>query len=136
MGTSGLMSGEWKRSEWRDTQTPATERAGHSYGPPSRHRATPRLHKLRGALFSGKRPDGAMKEALRAGHHGATPKAFASRAKPGGLFRENPPGGGSFADGPRWLGRHSPLRGCSGLAALAAAKISRRRTPRSFQTES
>src|SRR5258708_13252905 len=66
MGTSGLMSGEWKRSEWRDTQTPATERAGHSYGPPSRHRATPRLHKLRGALFSGKRPDGATKEALRA----------------------------------------------------------------------
>jgi hypothetical protein len=44
MGTSGLMSGEWKRSEWRDIQTPATERAGHSYGPPSRHRATPRLH--------------------------------------------------------------------------------------------
>jgi hypothetical protein len=46
MGTSGLMSGEWKRSEWRDIQTPATERAGHSYGPPSRHRATPRLHKI------------------------------------------------------------------------------------------
>src|SRR5882724_7575620 len=46
MGTSGLMSGEWKRSEWRDIQTPATERAGHSYGPPSRHRATPRLHKM------------------------------------------------------------------------------------------
>src|SRR2546426_5786899 len=37
--------------------------------------------------------------------------------KPGGLFRENPPGGGSFGGGPRWLGRHSPLRGCSGLAA-------------------
>ena len=44
MGTSGLMSGEWKRSAWWDIQTPATERAGHSYGPPSRHRATPRLH--------------------------------------------------------------------------------------------
>jgi len=67
MGTSGLMSGEWKRSEWRDTQTPATERAGHSYGPPSRHRATPRLHKLRGALFSRKRPAGATKENIPGG---------------------------------------------------------------------
>ena len=31
---------------------------------------------------------------------------------------------------------HSPLRGCSGLAALAAAKIPRRRTPRNFKTGS
>jgi hypothetical protein len=29
---------------------------------------------------------------------------------------------------------YSPLRGCSGLAALAAAEIHRRRTPRSFRT--
>ena len=36
----------------------------------------------------------------------------------------------------RWLDRHSPLRGCSGLAALAKAKIPRRRTPRNFQTRS
>ena len=56
--------------------------------------------------------------------------------KPDGLFRENPPGGGSFVCGLRWLGRHSPLRGCCGLAALAAAKIPRRRTPRNFQTGS
>src|SRR5437870_3495171 len=56
--------------------------------------------------------------------------------KPGSLFRENPKGGESFARGLRWLGRHSPLRGCSGLAALAPAKILRRRTPRNFQTGS
>ena len=30
---------------------------------------------------------------------------------------ENPPSGGSFGCGLRWLGRHSPLRGCSALAA-------------------
>src|SRR2546426_11149139 len=138
MGTSGLMSGEWKRSEWRDTQTPATERAGHSYGPPSRHRATPRLHKLRGALFSGKRPDGRRDEGGAArGHHGATPKAFASRANADGLFPENPPGGGSFVRGRRWLVPYSPLRGAArGHCALATAKIPRRSAPRSFQTGS
>ena len=32
-GMSGLMSGEWKRSAWRAIQAPATERAGHRYGP-------------------------------------------------------------------------------------------------------
>jgi len=46
MGTSGLMSGEWKRNAWRAIQAPATERAGHRYGPPSRNRATPRLYKM------------------------------------------------------------------------------------------
>ncbi len=52
--------------------------------------------------------------ALRA-HWGAT--------KPGGLFRENPSGGGSFADGRRWLGRHSPLRGAArGQGVLAVPK--------------
>src|SRR5712692_5433141 len=70
------------------------------------------------------------------GHHGATPKAFASRAKPVGLFRENPPGGGSFIRGRRWLVPYSPLRGCAELAALATAKIPRRSAPRSFQTGS
>jgi len=61
---------------------------------------------------------------------GAWPPAPGDRraTKPAGLFRENPSGGGSFAGGLRWLGRYSPLCGCSGLAALAAAKISRRRT--------
>ncbi len=56
--------------------------------------------------------------------------------KPDGLLRENPTGGGSFVRGLRWLGPYSPLRGCSDLAALAAAKIPRRSTPRSFQTGS
>jgi hypothetical protein len=42
-GTSGLMSGEWKRSAGRDIQAPATERAGLGYGPaytPPRHSST------------------------------------------------------------------------------------------------
>jgi len=54
----------------------------------------------------------------------------------GAVFSENPPGGGSFARGRRWLGRYSPLRGCSDLAVLATAKIPRRITHRSFQTGS
>ena len=56
--------------------------------------------------------------------------------KPESLFRENPQGGGSFGRGLRWLGPHSPLRGCSGLAASAPAKIPRRRTPPNFKTGS
>src|SRR5216684_459826 len=56
--------------------------------------------------------------------------------KPDGLFRENPPGGGSFVRGRRWLVPYSPLRGCSELAALATAKIPRRSAPRSFQAGS
>jgi len=69
---------------------------------------------------------------------GAYPPAVCDRGatKPGGLFPENPPGGGSFVYGLRWLGRYSPLRGCSSLAALATAKIPRRRTSRNFQTRS
>ena len=84
-----------------------------------------------GVLFSKERLDG---EARR----GRIPAEVSYRGatKPGGLFLENPPGGGSFVRGLRWLGRHSPLRGCSGLAALATAKIPRRRTPRNFQTGS
>src|SRR5260370_39966445 len=35
------------------------------------------------------------------GHGGAAPKAFASRAKPDGLFRENPPASGPFFPGRR-----------------------------------
>jgi len=56
--------------------------------------------------------------------------------KPDGLWRKNPPGGGSFARGRCWLGHYSPLRGCAGLAALAAAKIPRRSASRSFQAGS
>ncbi len=48
-------------------------------------------------------------------------------------FSSETPGGGSFVRGLRWLGRHSPLRGCSGLAALATAKIPRRRTHAIFR---
>src|SRR5436190_10196191 len=43
MVLSGLMSGEWKRSAWRDSQAPATERVGNGYGPaytPPRHSST------------------------------------------------------------------------------------------------
>ena len=47
--------------------------------------------------------------------------------KPDGSLPENPPGGGSFARGLCCLGRHSPLWGCSGLAALATVKIPRRK---------
>ena len=43
---------------------------------------------------------------------------------------------GSFVRGLRWLGHHSPLRGCSGLAASGTPKIPRRRTPLTFQTGS
>src|SRR6266849_6425352 len=90
------------------------------------------LETTRGAVFgekAGWRDEGGSAR----GHHGATPKAFASRAKPDGLFRESPPGGGSFVRGRRWLGRHSPLRGAArGHCALAAAKTSRRRSSRSL----
>src|SRR2546425_5425706 len=93
------------------------------------------LETTRGAVFgekAGWRDEGGAAR----GHHGATPKTFASRAKPDGLFRENPPGGGSFVRGRRWLAPYSPLRGCAELAALATAKIPRRSAPRSFQTGS
>src|SRR5437899_5232029 len=33
--------------------------------------------------------------------------------KPDSLFRENPPGGGSFVRGRRWLVPYSPLRGAA-----------------------
>ena len=100
------------------------------------------VRKLRGVLFSGKGPDGDPPSQIRFGgmqaRGGSIPSGVCDRraTKPAGPFRENPPGGGSFAGGPRWLDRHSPLRGCSGLAALATAKIPRRRTPLSFQTGS
>src|SRR5438445_10790332 len=76
-----------------------------------------------------RREDGAHPPAGAAhGHHGAT--------KPDGLLPENPPGGGSFARGRRWLVPYSPLRGCSELAALATTKIPRRRPPANFKTGS
>src|SRR3989475_9373305 len=94
------------------------------------------LETTRGAVFgekAGWRDEGGTAR----GHHGATPKTFASRAKPDGLFRENPPGGGSFVRGRRWLAPYSPLRGAArGHCALATAKIPRRSGPRSFQTGS
>src|SRR5438445_8081939 len=63
------------------------------------------------------------------GHHGAT--------KPDGLLPENPPGGGSFARGRRWLVPYSPLRALrAAKAALATAKIPHRRPPANFKTGS
>ncbi len=134
------------------------------------------LETMRGAVFgekAGWRDEGGAAR----GHHRATPKAFASRPKPDGLFpraasgspsspreervgrgprrgetnrnapplhspllhpmeereksrslmqpglfRENPPGGGSFVRGRRWFGRHSPLRG----AARGQGRLGRR----------
>jgi len=49
---------------------------------------------------------------------------------------ENPPGGGAFGCDLRWLDHYSPLRGCAGLAALAAAKIPRRTIVSNFSTDS
>ena len=51
---------------------------------------------------------------------GAYPSWVCDRraTKRAGRWRGNPPGGGSFAGGRRWLGRCSPLRGCVALAAL------------------
>jgi hypothetical protein len=69
MGTSGLTSGEWKRSAGQDIQAPATERAGLSYGRPTRHRATPRLYKMGSAGDSpapvGDPPTGMVEVAAR-----------------------------------------------------------------------
>ena len=89
------------------------------------------VRKLRGGLFSRKWPDGEARG-------GSIPAGVCDRraTKPAGRFRENPPGGGSFAGGQRWLGRCSPLRGCAGLAASATTKTPRRRTPLSFRTVS
>ncbi len=92
-----------------------------------------------GVLFSGKGLDGEAR-VLPHGHQ-RIPAAVSNRGatKPAGLSPETPAGGGSFARGQRWLIRHSPLRGMasaartSGFAALATAKIPRRRTPRNFQ---
>jgi hypothetical protein len=69
---------------------------------------------------------------------GASPEWGCDRGatKPGGLLRENPPGGESFARGLRWLVPYSPLRGCSELASLSTGKILRRRPPPNFKTGS
>ena len=76
-----------------------------------------------------------------AGGRGATSEHTAEvcergATKSAGRFRGNPPGGGSFGRGRRWLGPHRPLRVCSALAALATTKIPSRRTPSNFQTGS
>jgi acetyl esterase/lipase len=87
-------------------------------------------------LFSSKRPDGEAR-VLPHWHQRISLVDLRLRSNEARRpFAENPPGGGSFARDQRWLGRYSPLRGCSGLAALATAKILRRSTPRSFQTGS
>jgi hypothetical protein len=89
-----------------------------------------------GMLFSSKRPDGEAR-VLPRWHQRISPVDLRLRSNEARRpFAENPPGGGSFARGRRWLGRYSLLRGCSDLAALATAKIPRRSTPRNFQTGS
>src|SRR2546423_8178121 len=69
---------------------------------------------------------------------GASPQRAVTdeQRSPDGLFLENPEGGGSFCRDLRWLGCRSPLRGCSSLTALVAAKIPRRRTAYNFKTRS
>src|SRR5260370_17907808 len=93
------------------------------------------LETRRGAVF-GEKAGWRNEGGAARGHHGATPKAFASRAKPDGLFPENPPGGGSFVRGRRWLVPYSPPRGGADPAALSTAKIPRPSAPRSFQSRS
>src|SRR5712671_5850385 len=68
--------------------------------------------KLRGVLFVPKRAYQARRRSIP--FRGLRPRS--NEAK--GLFRENPAGGGSFVWGLRWLGRYSPLQGCSYLAAF------------------
>jgi hypothetical protein len=105
-----------------------------------------------GMLFSNKRPDGEARRRRRLCAPAHIPfretesQGLGSPISLVGLrlrsnearrpFAENPPGGGSFARGRRWLGRYRPLRGCSDLAALATAKIPRHSIPGSFQTDS
>jgi hypothetical protein len=89
-----------------------------------------------GMLFSSKRPDGEAR-VLPHWHQRISLVDLRLRSNEARRpFDENPWGGGSFARDPRWLGRYSPLRECSDLAALATAKILRRSIPRSFQTGS
>ncbi len=86
---------------------------------------------MKGAVFAEKAVwRGATRENILGG------SSTEESTKPDGLFRENPSGGGSFARGLRWIGRHGLLQGCSGLAALAMAKIPRRSALQNFQTGS
>jgi hypothetical protein len=86
---------------------------------------------MKGAVFAEKAVwRGATRENILGG------SSTEESTKPDGLFRENPSGGGSFARGLRWIGRHGLLQGCSGLAALATAKIPRRSALQNFQTGS
>src|SRR6266446_6305494 len=121
MGTSGLMSGEWKRSEWRDTQTPATERAGHSYGPPSRHRATPRLHKLRGALRRG------ILAVAKAALAARSAPQRAVRNEPTPATDKRPAARRVFEEKAVWLRpARECLRSCSVVAARSASFVAPR----------
>ncbi len=137
MGTSGLMSGEWKRSEWRDTQTPATERAGHSYGPPSRHRATPRLHKLRGALRRG------ILAVAKAALAARSAPQRAVRNEPTPATDKRPAARRVFGEKAVWLRpARECFRSCSVVAAHSASFVApaglfpENSAPRSFQTGS
>src|SRR5687768_3526864 len=89
--------------------------------------------KFRGILFSRKRPDG---EARR-GRISLVDLRLRSNEASRPFPRKPSGGGGFFGHGLPWLGAYSPLRGClcpcgSTLAALATAKIPRRRMPRNF----
>src|SRR5713226_8677767 len=93
--------------------------------------------KLRGALFSGKRPDGATKEALRA----ATTEQLRKHSRAGRSQTAFPPKTLRAAGLLSVAGVDSLLTArCGALraakAALATAKIARRSAPRSFQTGS
>ena len=76
-----------------------------------------------GVLFSKQRLDDEARRRWMAVSDGRA-------TKPARLVLEISLGCGSFGRRRRWLGRHCPLRGCSGLTALASAKILRRRTDR------
>jgi len=90
---------------------------------------------VRGCFEIRRGPVFAEKAGWRRAREGASPRRAVTdrETKPDSIFREDPPGGGSFGRGRRWLGPYSPLRGCPGLAALASAKTPRRRPPGQFQ---
>src|SRR5260221_1196384 len=82
------------------------------------------LETTRGAVFgekAGWRDEGGAAR----GHHGATPKAFASRAKPHGLLPENRPLAniktGSNSVGGKFHGEKAPDEICSWLTWTALA---------------
>jgi len=89
---------------------------------------------LRACLKTARGPVFLRKSCMARRNEGASPqRAVTEEQRSQTAFcTETPRGGGSFGCGLRWLGRYSPLRGCSGFAALAAAKIPRRRNLSEF----